>query len=142
MKPVVSFALALVGLLALVGCGKSGPAKKACFPVKGQLFVKGQPAAGAQVVLRPPNPDEWPDGFPRATVAADGSFDVETYGNKDGAPAGDYTVVVTWTVNAAKPDAEDTAMVDRLGGKYDPTNSKLSAKVEAGPTTLPAIRLP
>jgi len=130
-------------LIGLAGCGRSsGLAKKACYPVKGQLFVKGQPAAGAQIVLRPPNPDDWPDGFPRAAVAADGSFDVETYGDKDGAPAGKYMVVVTWTTTPAQPDAEDNEMIDRLDGRYDAANSKLTAKVEAGPTTLPAIRLP
>src|SRR5215208_1598658 len=105
--------LAALAALAFGGCGgASGPAKKVCYPVKGQLMVKGQPAAGAQVVLRPPNPDQWEGGFPRATVAADGTFEIETYGNKDGAPAGDYQVVIAWTQNPGQAEGEDTAMVD------------------------------
>src|SRR5688500_5193837 len=82
--------------LCLAACsGESGPPKKTCYPTKGQLFVKSQPAAGALVILRPQdesNLDQWFAGFPHGQVAADGSFELETYGEKDGAPAGNYVV--------------------------------------------------
>jgi hypothetical protein len=124
--------------------GTSGPPKKVCYPVKGELSVKGQPAEGALIVLRPQgdaNPDEWSAGFPRAHVKADGKFEVGTYGDNDGAPAGDYIVLVSWmTVN---PQNEEASGTDRLRGRYaDPSSSKLTVKVAAGPTELPPIRLP
>ena len=114
-----------------------------CYPVTGQLFVKSQPAAGAIVVLSPQDGDarQWPGGFPRGQVEADGSFAIETYGNKDGAPAGDYTVLVTWT--GGDSESEEAQSADKLRGRYsDPERSKLKAKVEAGGTKLPKIELP
>ena len=135
-------ALVCIGLSA---CSEGGPAKKKCYPVKGQLLVKSQPAAGARVILHPQgggNPDEWFAGYPRGEVGADGSFEVGTYGDKDGAPAGDYVVLVTWPA-ATDPANEEAPTVDKLGGKYaEPTTSQFKAKVEAGPTTLPPIKIP
>jgi hypothetical protein len=137
----------LVAAMVCIGaCSKSsGPPKKVCYPVKGQLFVKSQPATGATVIFHPrgSGPEEWTSGYPRAHVAADGTFELETYGDKDGAPAGDYTVVVTWPRGAADEQSEDTQMIDRLGGRYsDPATSKLQATVNSSPTEVPPIRLP
>jgi hypothetical protein len=96
------------------------------------------------VILRPQgeaNPAEWSAGFPRANVASDGAFRVGTYADDDGAPQGDYAILITWV--AADPQNEEASGPDRLGGRYaDPANSKLTAKVEARPTELPPIKLP
>ena len=128
-----------------VSCSGGRPKKKACYPVKGQLFVKGQPAAGATLIFQPQgggSHEEWTSGFPRADVVADGSFDVETYGEKDGAPAGDYVVLITWR-EKVDPQNEEATPPDRLGNRYnDPATSQLRAKVEAKPTELPPIKLP
>lgn len=89
------------------------------------------------------SPEDWPDGFPRGQVRTDGSFELSTYGESDGAPAGNYTVLITWTQGAGAEESEDTQMIDRLKGKYkDPTSSKLKATVNSGPTEVPPIRLP
>jgi hypothetical protein len=132
--------------LVLSGCEQS--TDKPVFPVKGQVFVKSQPAEGALVVLRPegdPNPEEWPAGFPRGNVAADGTFQVSTYGTGDGAPAGTYTVLVQWRkpVAGSTPSTDPEApTTDRLGGRYmDPAKSKLRATVEEKPTELPRYDL-
>jgi hypothetical protein len=137
----------LVVFLALCagGCSQSsGPPKKVCYPVKGELLVKDKPAEGATVVFRPqgePNQDEWSSGFPRAYVGADGKFQVGTYGDNDGAPAGDYVLLVSWM--APNPQNEEAPGIDRLGGRYnDPATSKLTAKVEPRPNELAPIRLP
>ena len=129
-------------LLAL-GCSPGGPAKKVCYPVKGELTVAGKPAEGATIILQPreADPTDWSAGFPRATVGADGKFQVSTYGENDGAPAGDYVILVTWA--APNPANEESSGPDRLGGRYiDPVKSKLTAAVEARPTELPPIKLP
>jgi hypothetical protein len=129
--------------LLVVGCMRGGPQKKVCYPVRGELTVAGKPADGATVILQPKeaNRDEWSDGFPRATVAADGKFQVSTYGENDGAPAGDYIILVSWVV--PNPANEEASGPDRLGGRYiEPDKSKLTATVEPRPTELPPIRLP
>jgi hypothetical protein len=109
------------------------------------LSVKGQPAAGAIVALHPQGGgdlEEWHSGFPRGQVAADGSFELETYDEKDGAPAGDYIVVVTWP-EGSDPGNDEAPTRDKLGGKYaEPTTSPFKVKIEAGPTTIPPIKIP
>jgi hypothetical protein len=142
----VSFALGLgVALLSLAvaGCSSpSGPPRKACFPVSGQVTVKGKPAEGANVTLYPVEADssEWAMGFPRGYVGPDGKFQIGTYTDNDGAPAGDYKVLISW--EQKDPQNEESA-TDRLGGRYaDPATTKLTAKVNAAPTELPPINLP
>jgi len=139
----------LVGLaICLASCSLSkSPRTKVCYPVKGTLFVKGRPAEGALVLLQPKeatNPNEWSKGFPRAFVAADGKFEVETYKEKDGAPNGEYLVLLSWEVpNPRDPRKDDPGVTDKLGGRYsNPLNATLTAKVDGNPTELPPIRLP
>lgn len=126
------------------GCsGSSGPSKKVCYPVHGQLLVQGKPAEGVLLIFQPkdnPNTADWPTGFPHATTTADGKFEIGTYTDNDGAPAGDYVVIATWTV--PNPQNEEASSPDKLGSRYaDPAKSKLTAKVEAKPTELPPINL-
>ena len=138
--------LVLLGVLAIgiASCSKpSGPQQKVCYPVKGKLLVGEQPAVGAMVIFHPEGstPEEWTGGYPRARVGSDGSFELETYGDKDGAPAGEYRVLVTWT-QAGSEETEDTQMVDKLKGRYsDYSRSTAKAKVNAGPTDVGVVRL-
>src|SRR5437868_2276049 len=140
----LSLLLLLVGgALFLAGCSAGGLAKKTCYPVKGELTVGGKPAEGATVMFQPrdANPADWSAGYPRATVGADGKFQVSTYGENDGAPAGDYVILVSW--EAPNPTNEEASGPDRLGGRYvDPGKSKLSAKIKPRPNELPPIQLP
>jgi hypothetical protein len=138
-----SILLLVCAALLFVGCSQSGLKKKVCYPVRGELTVAGKPADGATVILQPKeaNREEWSEGFPRATVGADGKFQVSTYGENDGAPAGDYIILVSWLV--PNPANEEASGPDRLGGRYiEPDKSKLTATVEPRPTELPPIRLP
>jgi len=126
------------------GCNRSsGPAKKVCYPVKGELTVGGKPAEGATVILQPKdaNPTEWSAGYPRSIAGADGIFHVSTYGENDGAPAGDYVILISWEM--PNPANEEASGPDRLGGRYiDPAKSRLTASVEPRATELPPIKLP
>jgi len=145
MFRVVGSGLLLAIIACAGGCSKSsGPPKKVCYPVKGELLVKDKPAEGATVILHPgadANSDEWSMGFPHGNVGADGKFELGTYADNDGAPAGDYVVLVSWP--APNPQNEEQSGADRLGGRYaNPSLSKLTAKVEPRPTELPPIRLP
>lgn len=132
---------------ALFVPGCSGGDRVPVVPVSGQMFVKSQPAEGALVVLRPlgdDNPEHWKQGFPRATVAADGSFRVGTYGADDGAPAGEYVVLATWyrVAQGANPDDPEAEKTDQLGGQFaDPAQSPLRATVKEPKTELPRLDL-
>jgi hypothetical protein len=133
--------LALV--LGLAGCSGRDPNQKVCYPVEGQVTVKGQPAAGALVVLQPAggSSEGWSAGFPRATVESDGTFHVETYGSRDGAPAGEYVVLLSWPDETAEEDAD--VRPNKLDSKYnDPSASPLKATVGNSHTKLPVFNIP
>jgi len=134
-------------LLAALSCASCGPAtaRKPTFPVEGKVYWKNDktPAAQALVVFRPvadDRPESWPDGFPRATVGRDGSFKLMTYAEADGAPAGEYAVLVTWPRTTAKAPAEDQDPEssgdgeDRLQGAYgNHAQPRWTKQVSAGP---------
>lgn len=129
---------ALTALYASGGCSSSSPHefknKKPVHAVQGKVEMGGKPAAGAFVLFVPRSePAENPDPRPRATVQPDGSFTLSTYGENDGAPAGDYKVTVTWE------DPESRS--DRFSGRYSAANSKLSATVKEGANEIPPIPL-
>ncbi len=143
-------ALPNLAVFALIACVTSPACESsnspAVYPVKGQVFVRNQPADGAVVILRPAasaDPAEWAAGFPRAIAEADGSFQVSTYGTDDGAPAGSYVVLVQWNkAEGAQPADPETEVPDRLGGRYmNPETSTLRATVTEGPTELPRFNL-
>src|SRR5262245_3939957 len=90
--------------LVFAGLFVAGPACSSggrLHPVKGQVTVNGEPAAGAVVVFHP-------DGAtiqsvpPTALVGADGTFTMAT-GDQPGAAAGTYVVTVTWPDTSKKP---------------------------------------
>lgn len=147
---VARCAAGALGVLALAfgGCDAGGPPQRACHPVQGQLFVRTQPAVGAIIQFQPQDGsrlDDWTNGFPRATVNADGTFDVSTYGDRDGAPAGEYVLLVEWpTASAAREGDEITHhSIDRLGRrKIDQEELELQIEVRNAPTTLKRIDLP
>jgi len=121
----------------------------ACYPVSGQLFVANQPAPGARIYFQPVDggkPEGWTGGYPRATVEADGSFQVTTYEAQDGAPEGEYVLLVEWRESSLGAEGDEPAEAsrpaDRLGNRYmDAASSSLRATVKTEPTTLPRIDL-
>jgi hypothetical protein len=110
--------------------------------VKGKVLFKGQPAEGAQVVFRPPNedPNAKPQPNPYGDVRADGSFTLRTEPYGDGAPAGDYIVMISWYTRS---DPEDPlTSKSKLPAKYaDPTNPILKSTVKEGSNELPPFDL-
>ncbi|HEY8505204.1 MAG TPA: hypothetical protein VIL46_11525 [Gemmataceae bacterium] len=145
------------GVLLAAGCAPAEEPRMPVFPVEGKVTFRGRPAAGAVVVLRPlNNPDDpvWDVGFPRAAAGRDGSFRVTTYGGGDGAPAGEYAVLIEWFGSPPEgggtgPDEESDPESgageeeeDRLGGRYsDPNNPPFKVRIREGPNTVGPFNL-
>jgi hypothetical protein len=130
-----SLGCVLTGSFALfaASCGGGGPT---LYPVSGKVYFNDQPAEGATVVLHPADAGA---AKPSGTAGADGSFTLRTYPHGEGAPAGDYSVIVTWYPPNSR---EQENPKNRLPARYaDPAQSGLKATVKAGPTTLEPFKL-
>lgn len=136
----------LVGLLLVacfcigsVGCKKSSVK---LYPVKGQVLFKDQPAEGAQVVFLPAGEEnaQFRGARPAATVAADGTFEMQTDPHGVGAPTGDYVVLISWfPPRDENPNANPK---NKLPNKYaDPRTPLLKATVKEGVNDLEPFKL-
>lgn len=142
---VVAVCVGLLTMAVVVGCGKSGQhaikGKLPVFPVKGKLIMDGKPMAGATIIFYPTH--EFPDGAakqrPRATVDTDGNFQVSTYTNDDGAPAGDYKATVSWKGDQEGVTSEDRAELPEKAPESVQyvRSSKLRIKVTEADNTFP-----
>jgi hypothetical protein len=123
-------------LLVIPACSRleAPQNRKPVFPVRGEVLVDNKPAVGAFIFFVPLNESaDQPDSRPRAQVGADGKFQLSMYGDKDGAPAGEYVVTVLW---------EGDGGFDKLKGQYrDAAKSRLRATVKEGDNELPPFRL-
>lgn len=128
--------LPAIGLL-LLGCGESKPAGPEVFPVRGEVFLDGKPAAGATVAFHPVGN---PTGrIVQGIVQPDGSFALTTTTKGDGAPAGTYAVCLSWTEAIEVGDVEKRSP-DKFGKKYDtPATPYQTFTVMRGDNSLPRI---
>jgi hypothetical protein len=136
-----------IGLLVLIpiGCGDGKPPPEPVYPVKGEVFYKGKPAAGAVVWLHRIGAEEVNAGQPatmtppRGTVQEDGSFQISTYGENDGAPVGQYRMTVRWTKAKGGGDDEENLLPLRY---MDPKTANLPMiEVKAEPLVLAKFNL-
>lgn len=130
-------------LLLFIGCGDDG--RLPLFPATGRVLVGGQPAAGVEVRLYPVDRLGDMDALrPFATTGEDGGFQLGTYEEADGAPAGRYKATLFWPDRPPGPSPPD----DRLGGQYtDPARSALEVTIAEGenplePFSVPAVAAP
>lgn len=85
------------------------------------------------MIFHPLNQPELEKGMPRAVVEDDGSFSVTTLSAKDGAPAGDYAVSITWKTTTVKIPARKRPkrVPTNFPEKYqNPKTSGLIVRVE------------
>jgi len=137
-------AVLLIGLLAALagsGCNKSS---LKVYPVRGQVFYKNAPAAGAQIVFQPQGEASSPEAKQKqpmayGTVNDDGSFTVRSDPHGEGAAPGTYDVFITWY--AADPrDAEKR--FNKLPAKYaDQEKPALVVTVKEEKNELQPFRL-
>ncbi|HZV06571.1 MAG TPA: hypothetical protein VE999_15935 [Gemmataceae bacterium] len=124
--------------LCLTSCSSGKYGDHPPFPVSGQVLVNGQPAQGVRLVFY--HLGEWGDRaiVPQAWTGEDGQFVLETYGVKDGAPAGDYRVTAEWPAYRRGKNWGP----DKLAAKYAKAEtSGLTAHVEERKNELPPFEL-
>ena len=143
-------AVACVALL-VTGCGDSSVDT---YPAKGTLKIKGVDTipSGITLTLIPASGSS--DLAISAPVNEDGSFEFGTHDPGDGAPEGDYKVVVNVKAMSdkrpadASPEsmmkwqAEQMAAMKLVDAKYkDPTKSPLSVKITTDGNTSISLEL-
>jgi hypothetical protein len=131
--------------VALAGCGDG---RIATYPVTGTVLVDGRPAEGAVVICVPTSTSE-PEADrlrPFGVADAQGRFTLKTFEPGDGAPAGEYKVLIEWpapvSADAARGGGRAAVGPDRLRGKYfklDQSNLAMSVKEESN--DLPPFEL-
>jgi hypothetical protein len=127
--------------LAVTGCGDG---KIARYPVQGKIAVDGKPAEGALVIFCPvEGPPELMRERPYGRTDAQGVYELRTLEPGDGAPAGNYNVMVRWIGGAeSRSDDRNQSGGDRLNGRYtDPAKSGLSYTVVEGDNEVPQFDL-
>jgi hypothetical protein len=127
---------AVVLAFTLASCGES---RKPVYPVRGKALFRGSPAAGALVIFSPVGESDPNVVKPQGMVANDGSFEISTYGEKDGAPAGEYNVAFVWTVEEPKTKREWSPLPARY---MSPEMSGIRVTVREGANDLQPFALP
>ncbi|OWK45709.1 hypothetical protein [Fimbriiglobus ruber] len=126
--------------LACSSCGSSS----GLYPVTGKVLFNGEPAVGATVTfVRKSSADPLKESTPQGVVAENGMFTLSGPGG-DGAPAGEFVVLVEWKEGAGAKRGRAPALSapDRLKKKYlDPNKPLLTATVEAKSNTLAPFEL-
>jgi hypothetical protein len=136
----------LLGAVALAGCGND---RLALYDVTGKVLVDGQPAEGAIVIFCPVDASEQLANLrPAGKASAVGDFELTTYDPADGAPAGQYKVLVKWPSATPVAQRRDdrpgaaNAGPDRLKGKYYNIDSTpLAATIEEQSNELAPFEL-
>lgn len=126
-------------LIVVAGCGSDE--RLPVYPVQGQVFVEKKPAAGAVVWLIPESDQPAKNRrVPVGRADADGRFEIETYGEKDGAPAGKYRMTVMWRGPAKTGDEDGPNLISP---RYmDPAKSGLPiVEIRPGQNTIPPVHL-
>jgi hypothetical protein len=132
--------LAFVGLsLVLSGCTQN--TKIPTYPVEGEVFVAGKPAAGATIVFYPKG-ENTPPVCPNTVVEPNGSFRLTSFTALDGAPEGEYVVTVTWAPTVQRDGETYLTGPDKLRGRYaNRTTTTLRATVQNGTNKIPRFDL-
>ena len=140
----------LVAALSLfaTGCSDAAPPETAVHPARGSALFRGKPISGGAIYLHPVLSASQAVPKPHARVAPDGTFQLSTYREHDGAPPGEYAVTVSWRVPANKQSADELKEEDwdqgreQLPARYqDPQKSGLRVTIQPGQNELPPLRL-
>lgn len=131
---------ALAPIAALIGCGDG---KIARYPVSGTVLVDGKPYEGARVMFCPVEGSEaFSKERPFGVTDASGRFELTTFIKGDGAPAGDYKIMIRNGRPANAEQAKAWARRPKIPRQYGkPDASGVTATVNAEPTELAAFEI-
>lgn len=124
-------------MCAAIACSHSEK-RLPVFPVQGQVLYGDKKCAGAVILFHPVAAVGEKVPLPRARADAEGKFVLSTYGKEDGAPAGDYTVVIEWKTSDLHPEQGTDLLPARYG---DPKTSPVKATVRSEATQLAPFKL-
>lgn len=114
--------LAMTLICLFLGCS-SGDTRPRAVPASGTVkYKKTEIPVGALVVLHPKDPafEKQIGGKPYGKVTEDGTFQLTTYEENDGAPPGEYGVTVEW-----RPKKEAKLSLSSEGGPVAPNKLNL-----------------
>jgi hypothetical protein len=112
------------------------------YPVSGKVTYKGSPAAGAAVFFRRQGADPINEPTIMGLVREDGAFTLVCGGLGNGAPPGDYDVLIEWKHVTGQSKGRPQRGPDQLKGRYaDPGRPRLRAVVKAEVNILPPFEL-
>ena len=130
-----------LAVVCTVGCGSAGQPWEKVVPASGSVSLSGKPIAGAQITLFPVDQAFPAHIRPSAVTDAGGKFSLGTNSTSDGAPAGDYTAVVTWNPLVDKGGGP-TRGPNQLPAKYaQPESSGLKVTIGPEATQIPSLDL-
>lgn len=135
------FTVLFFGLACLMLLSACGDGRRRVYPVTGQIFVDGKPAANAFVYFTAVDDKDPRVVRPFAQADKEGNFALATYVAGDGVPAGDYILTFEWREPSGmfKQDWEGR---DKLNGAFmDVKNSKFKVTIEAKPNELGPFHL-
>ncbi|QDU58965.1 hypothetical protein [Aeoliella mucimassa] len=143
-RPAVAL-LACVTLLGWIsGCSTPEPPPgPEPYPVSGKVLYKNKPAVGFSVAFHPMDKWEGAQFAPSAMTDAEGNYTLHSYGENDGAPAGEYLVTFTWPKEIPAELSDDPPeTIDQLRGAYSRKGrSKFMVTVEPGENQLEPFEL-
>jgi tetratricopeptide (TPR) repeat protein len=110
------------------------------YPAQGTVELDGQPLAGAAIFLQPLEGTNPKVPRPRATTQEDGTFELGTYHDDDGAPPGEYKVTVQLF---SRQDARHGGQtLNFLPARYArPETTDLTLQIHEGENKLPVLKL-
>jgi hypothetical protein len=141
-RAALRLGLSVCGLWVVGGCsdGKIGR-----YPIHGSVNVDGKPAGGVMVIFCPQGgSDELQKMRPFGLTGPDGKFELTSVNKADGAPAGQYKVLMQWPAQSTAPsrDGPVTMGPDRLKGRYmNLEKTEFKVEVKSGTNDLPPFEL-
>ncbi|MDX1928353.1 MAG: hypothetical protein SFV81_17630 [Pirellulaceae bacterium] len=129
----------LLLLTGLVGCGKGKDPWEVTHPATGVVNFKGRPIVDAELTFFPEDKSAPDSVRPKAKSTAGGKFEVWTYVQGDGAPAGNYKVTVVHNEVAVSKDtivAKPNDLPEKFS-KRDTTD--IQVQIVAGKNEIPSI---
>lgn len=140
--PMRCAAVAVTLFVLFCSCSEQGENRKETFPLTGEVYVDGSPAARLQVTCHDVNGlDKEQPTMSSAFTNEEGKFEISTYASADGVPEGEYVLTFVW--GKMNMVSMSYGGPDQLDGRYDdPESSEHPATVEKGkPTDLGRIEL-